>query len=140
MDEKQPAPNREGQLFVVGQVVGESWEFEGVFDSRELAESKCLDRAFFVGPVRLNEELPQGPTAWVGAYYPNREGRTGRYVAVLRIVDHWLVWVDAAGQPHWPTREQAEVALREFRSTWPATGGCRELITESFIVELVDGV
>jgi hypothetical protein len=47
------------------------WDINGVFDSEEKAIAACDDRPnYFVGPLTLNESLPDKTTEWVGCYYP----------------------------------------------------------------------
>ena len=46
------------QLWVVGRNVGDTWEFFGVFDTKEQADDQCKDETYFVGPVTLNAVLP----------------------------------------------------------------------------------
>lgn len=52
-----------------------SWEFQGVFDSKELALRACKTKYCFMAPVKVNEELPiETTTAWnKTGYYPNLE-------------------------------------------------------------------
>jgi hypothetical protein len=60
-------------LFVVGKVdvlSPRQWEFMGVFDDEELAMEACKDERYFVGPVELNETIPETQTEWPMAYYP----------------------------------------------------------------------
>jgi len=59
------------QLWIVGRVteLGD-WQFQGVFDTEEAAVAACKDETWFVGPVALNEELPEEAMDWPGAYFP----------------------------------------------------------------------
>lgn len=74
------------KLFVVGEYFGEHqglregkpydyivWEFHGVFDNEELALKACIRDNFFIGPVNLNQELPDEPENWPGCYFPKEE-------------------------------------------------------------------
>ena len=68
------------KLWVVGEVIkntrkGQIWECVGVFDSAKLAESSCLTRRHFVGPLDLNDII-QGSVEWEGCYFPNADGST----------------------------------------------------------------
>ena len=50
---------------------GTSWEFQGIFDSKEAAIRACRDRKYFVGgPFKLNEELPDETTLMTSCFYP----------------------------------------------------------------------
>jgi len=60
-------------LWIVGKVNKSNrkeWEFHGVFDRKDMAEEACKDDRYFIGPVKLNEVLPDDPVLWPGAYYP----------------------------------------------------------------------
>jgi hypothetical protein len=61
------------KLYIVGHVSDGGWEFAGVFDSAEQAEAQCHDATYFVGPVVLNQEIPQVSMDWPGAYYPKAQ-------------------------------------------------------------------
>jgi hypothetical protein len=59
------------ELFVVGKITKyPAWSFQGVFDTRKIAEANCKDVKYFVGPCILNHELPETDVIWPGAYYP----------------------------------------------------------------------
>ena len=47
-----------------------AWDLQGIFDTERAAEQACRDRADFIGPVPLNQPLPQEPTDWQGVRYP----------------------------------------------------------------------
>lgn len=60
-------------IWVVGRVHGDVWEYQGVFDSEEKAKEACkIDYywAYFIGPTKLNEEVTHDSIEWPGAYYP----------------------------------------------------------------------
>lgn len=57
-------------LWLVGQNVGTSWEFEGIFSSQAAAEATCKNAAYFVAAVLVDEVIPDGSTDWPGAYRP----------------------------------------------------------------------
>lgn len=54
---------------------GADWSFQGVLDSEEKAIAACRDDSYFIGPVKLNEQLPHDRLAWPGAYYPHLESK-----------------------------------------------------------------
>lgn len=56
------------KLWVVGRNVGDSWEFFGVFDTKEQADDQCKDETYFVGPVVLNAVLPTETQVWPDSY------------------------------------------------------------------------
>lgn len=60
------------KLWLVGQykIDGETWEFQGVFDSEEKAIKACVNDMFFIAPITLNEELPLESAEMPKAYYP----------------------------------------------------------------------
>lgn len=67
-------------LWVVGKanrLNRKEWEFQGVFDQKSMAENACKDDRHFVGPVNLNEMIPDEPRIWPGAYYP-KTGERGK--------------------------------------------------------------
>ena len=60
-------------IWLVGQWKGTEtpWEVQGVFDSEQKAIAACVDDQYFIGPLTLNEEMPQETMReWPGAYYP----------------------------------------------------------------------
>jgi hypothetical protein len=62
------------KLFVVGKYLtlteeGAVWEFEGVYDNKEVAEEACLSAMYFVGPADLNKVIG-GEVYWPDMYYP----------------------------------------------------------------------
>lgn len=63
------------QLWICGKAYeyGQRWEFQGVFDTEEKAKAACLDSCYFSGPATLNKTLPDEPSKWEGAYWPNCE-------------------------------------------------------------------
>lgn len=61
----------DGQVcWVVGQHVGGSWDFQGVFATEDLAVAACTHPTYFVGPAILNEPLSRETMDWPGIYYP----------------------------------------------------------------------
>lgn len=61
----------DGQVcWVVGQHVGGSWDFQGVFATEDLAVAACHHPTYFVGPATLNEPLSREAMDWPGIYYP----------------------------------------------------------------------
>ena len=59
------------QLWLVGKLILNGWEVKGVFDDEELAKKACLTSCHFIGPLLLNEFLPEASTEWPGAMFPN---------------------------------------------------------------------
>lgn len=59
------------ELWIVGKWTGAGWEFQGVFDSEAKAVAACAGQPhYFVGPVTLNDTLPDEPVNWPGVFYP----------------------------------------------------------------------
>ena len=62
------------KLYVVGKVLNprslNCWEFCGIYDNEELATKYCKTPSHFIGPVNLNEELPEETKEWPNSYYP----------------------------------------------------------------------
>lgn len=46
------------------------WDLCGVYSSISMAEKACVTPQHFVGPIKLNNDLPMETTKWEGAYYP----------------------------------------------------------------------
>jgi|GEM_PF-1264251 len=67
-------------VWVAGRDRGpEQWDLLGVFTTEEKAIARCTRPASdFIGPVRLNDPLPEDPTPWPGAYYPHLQKRLER--------------------------------------------------------------
>lgn len=62
-------------MWLVGKFIsvhpeGICWEFQGVFDTEDLAVLACLNEYSFIAPVVLNESLPNEKEEWPGCYYP----------------------------------------------------------------------
>ena len=47
-----------------------AWDLQGVFDTEAAAVDACTTLRDFVGPVPLNQRLPQGATEWPNCRYP----------------------------------------------------------------------
>lgn len=65
-------------IFIVGQFIAETdrgnvWDFQGVFDSKEKAESACIDNSYFVAQHEMNKELPKKTYYWPNIYYPKAQ-------------------------------------------------------------------
>lgn len=63
------------KLFAVGKWKGDTtagpvWELMGIYDKEKVAISKCVTVHYFVGPITLNEDLPDKTVDWPGAYFP----------------------------------------------------------------------
>lgn len=70
---KEDKVNKE--YWMVGKLIkyykeGSRWEWYGLYDSEEKAVARCRTKDYFVGPVILNEEIPDEPREWPGGYYP----------------------------------------------------------------------
>jgi len=50
-----------------------SWEFQGVFRTKDLAINACKDENYFIGPAVMDEPLPDEELDWPGAYYPKEK-------------------------------------------------------------------
>ena len=67
------------KLWIAGQVRSREdaeekrWEFQGVFDTEQLAVDACKGELYFIAPVQLNEELPHETLLMPGCYYPQLE-------------------------------------------------------------------
>jgi hypothetical protein len=67
------------QVWVVGKFICEvepmvsAWELQGVFDTENDAIGVCRSERYFIGPVIMNEPLPDETYMWPGAYYPRGE-------------------------------------------------------------------
>ena len=46
------------------------WTIVGVFDEKPKAINACTTKSHFIGPLKLNERLPDGVTTWPDCYYP----------------------------------------------------------------------
>jgi len=66
-------------VWVVGKFIsykegcGVVWDFQGVFETEEEANLKCIKRNYFVGPVEVGVSLPDEQKTWPGCYYPRLE-------------------------------------------------------------------
>lgn len=67
------------QLWLVGKLIPNedytkwnTWEVQGIFDTEEAAKAVCSTPCHFVGPLFLNEVLPDESTEWPGAYSPKQ--------------------------------------------------------------------
>jgi len=66
------------KLWVTGKVLNpnegsDKWEFVGVFDTAKKAEAACKDENYFIGPIELNDMLPDETVPWIDGYYPLAE-------------------------------------------------------------------
>ena len=52
---------------------GHTWDLIGVCSSEDLAVQACGDDNYFIGPIELNELLPEESVPWPGLYYPAKE-------------------------------------------------------------------
>ena len=61
------------ELWIVGKSLHDErseWEFAGIFDSKDLAIAACVDKDYFIGPVKINETIPHETVPWDDSYYP----------------------------------------------------------------------
>jgi hypothetical protein len=49
---------------------GRVWEIQGAFSTEALAVAACRNEAYWVGPLTLDESLPEELIPWPGCYYP----------------------------------------------------------------------
>lgn len=62
-------------VWVTGKVVNSestpmAWAIQGVFDTKEKAIAACRSEWYFIGPLRINEALPDENKEWPGCTYP----------------------------------------------------------------------
>jgi len=58
-------------LWICGKIVIDGqWEICGVFSEEQKAIDACKSYLFFIGPMTLDEELPDITQEWSGVYYP----------------------------------------------------------------------
>jgi hypothetical protein len=65
-------------LWISGRSPSENplqWELNGVFESQEAAEEACTTPEDWVGPIVLNQRMPEGRITHPDGYYPAIEGR-----------------------------------------------------------------
>jgi len=70
------------QLFLVGKFIAQKtegivWEFGGIFDTREAAETACYDDKYCVCSVALNQPAPQESVEFADCIYPLYRGEKG---------------------------------------------------------------
>lgn len=53
-----------------GEANSREWALIGVFEDEQVAREACVTDWHFVGPIILNERLPEEPQDWPGSYYP----------------------------------------------------------------------
>ena len=71
-DSNETAIQRE--LWVTGRNEGNGcWHILGVFDQEPLAVLAATDEKDFVGPIKLNQRLPDDAIDWPNAYYPVKD-------------------------------------------------------------------
>ena len=67
-------------LWVCGKRLGyledgsPAWDLQGVFDTEDAAVSACESLRDFIGPVTLNQGLPQEGVEWPNCRYPLSQG------------------------------------------------------------------
>lgn len=50
------------------------WDIMGVFSSEAMAVAACRSPDDFIGPLLLNEQLPEALAEWPGTRYPLADG------------------------------------------------------------------
>lgn len=68
-----------GIVWVAGRVHSYepyNWSLLGVFSEESLAVKRCTQEFDFIGPIALDEILPEEIIEWVGGYYPNIKNDT----------------------------------------------------------------
>jgi len=60
----------EKELYIVGKVVNNNWEFAGIFEKEDVAVKNCFANNYFVARVYLNREVPIESQDFEYAYYP----------------------------------------------------------------------
>lgn len=60
------------KLWIVFKFTKGASEFQGVFDSEELAVDACTEGCFCVCPATLNAPIPSETVFWPGCYYPKQ--------------------------------------------------------------------
>lgn len=58
------------KVWVVGRSHRDSWELRGIYTSEYSAEDRCALDTDFVGPVNVDEDLPEEIVDWPGLRYP----------------------------------------------------------------------
>jgi hypothetical protein len=64
------------KLWIVGRNkdgTGKDWDFQGVFDSEDLAIAACRDGTYFLAPACLNEEIPHETSDFPLCRYPKAQ-------------------------------------------------------------------
>lgn len=59
-------------LWLVGQVRGKDWEFQGVFSTEEKAIQACRNRNYFIAPIEVDTEAPDSAEPFPLCEYPLR--------------------------------------------------------------------
>ena len=72
------------ELWVVGKMVDDtqnSWEFGGVFTTKQKAIAACHTDQYFIAPAELDVVWPdERIDPWPGAYYPHLETSDHVYI------------------------------------------------------------
>jgi hypothetical protein len=58
------------KLWITGKCVGDTWEFQGIFDSEARAVAEAGPKSWFVAPVTLNEALSDERYEFPGGFWP----------------------------------------------------------------------
>lgn len=46
------------------------WDFQGIFSTKEKAVAACLNKNYFIAPIKLDEEIPDAPEFMPDVEYP----------------------------------------------------------------------
>lgn len=61
------------KLWIAGNLANEPWDVLGVFDTETAAIAACHSKTCFVGPIRLNEKLPDRVSTWPDIFFPREQ-------------------------------------------------------------------
>lgn len=58
-------------VWIVGRwLADESWQFQGVFFTKEEATAACRDKSYFIGSAILGKSVPHETREWPDSVYP----------------------------------------------------------------------
>jgi hypothetical protein len=60
--------------FIASVEQGVVWDFQGIFETRDLAIAACRNESYSIQSVELNEELPDESSDFPDCEYPKRQG------------------------------------------------------------------
>jgi hypothetical protein len=62
--------------FIAVATEGVVWEFQGIFETRDLAEAACRNERYCVQTVELNKEIPDETVPFPDSLYPKEQKPT----------------------------------------------------------------